>query len=98
MGVCTEIEVIGRSSQSWERAAAAAVKAAVDSFADRCLVRRPNESGKAAPNFTAEVIKLEMSLNDGRIDQYKAVVKVSFLSAVDSASYLSPAWKPEMAR
>jgi flavin-binding protein dodecin len=90
MGVCTEIEVVGRSSQSWERAAAAAVKAAVESFADRCLVRRrPTESAAAAPSFTAEVIKLEMSLNEGQIEHYKAVVKVSFLSTVDSALYLA---------
>jgi flavin-binding protein dodecin len=91
MGVCTEIEVVGRSTQSWERAAEAAVKAAVESFADRCLVRRPSESGWAAPNFTAEVIKLEICVNDGQIDRYQATVKVSFLNTVDSATYLAPA-------
>jgi flavin-binding protein dodecin len=89
MGVCTEIEVVGRSSQSWERAAAAAVKAASESFADRVLVRRAG-SDSPPPMFTAEVIKLEMKITGGRIDQYVAHVKVSFMNVVDSASKLSP--------
>jgi flavin-binding protein dodecin len=98
MGVCTEIEVVGRSSRSWERAAGAAVKAAVESFADRCLVRRPNDSGATAPNFTAEVIKFEMGLNDGRIDHYKATVKVTFVNLADSASYLTPVSRSHLER
>ena len=90
MGVCTEIEVVGKSSQSFERAAAAAVKGAIESFADRCLVRRADSKG-AAPSFTAEVVKFEMSVNDaGRIDHYRATVRVSFVSTVESSSYLSP--------
>jgi flavin-binding protein dodecin len=89
MGVCTEIEVVGNSSQSWERAAAAAVKAASETFADRVLLRRP-ASGSAVPSFTAEVIKLELRINNGRIDQYVARVKVSFVTTVDSSSQLSP--------
>jgi flavin-binding protein dodecin len=89
MGVCTEIEVVGKSSQSWERAAAAAVRAASESFADRVLVRRAG-SDSPPPTFTAEVIKLEMRINAGRIDQYVARVKVSFVSTVESSSQLSP--------
>jgi hypothetical protein len=87
MSICTEIEVLGKSSQSWERAAAAAVKAAVESFADRCLVRRASEGG-LMPTFTAEVVKLEMSVRDGEIEQYRAKVKVSFVHSVDSSSQL----------
>jgi len=82
--------VVGKSSQSFERAAAAAVKGAIESFADRCLVRRADSKG-AAPSFTAEVVKFEMSVNDaGRIDHYRATVRVSFVSTVESSSYLSP--------
>ena len=80
MSVCTEIEVVGKSTQSWERAAAAAVKAACESFADRCLVRQKGEHPEE-PSFTAEVIGLEMKVEKGRIERYIARVKVSFLDA-----------------
>ena len=92
MSVCTEIEVVGRSTQSWERAASAAVKAAVESFADRCLVRPANDAG-SMPAFTAEVIKLDMSLTDGEIAQYRAKVKVSFVHTADSTPRISVAPK-----
>ena len=88
MSVCTEIEVTGKSTQSWERAAAAAVKAASESFADRCLLRRP-EDGAATPTFSVEVVALQLRMANGRIDRYIARVKVSFVAAEESAPRFS---------
>ena len=89
MSVCQEIQLMGVSSQSWERAAAAAVKQAIESFADHCLVRRVNDSGYPAPNFTIEVVKLDITLKEnGAIDRYRTTVKVSFLAAVESTPRL----------
>src|SRR5690242_94434 len=59
MSVCQEIQLTGVSSQSWERAAAVAIKRALESFADHCILRRVNESGIPAPRFTTEVVKLD---------------------------------------
>jgi hypothetical protein len=86
MSVCTEIEVTGKSTKSWERAAAAAVKAASESFADRCLLRRPDG---AAPTFSVEVVALELRMAGDRIDRYIARVKVSFVAAEESAPRFS---------
>jgi flavin-binding protein dodecin len=88
MSVCTEIEVTGKSTKSWERAAAAAVKAASDSFADRCLVRVQGD-GADKPTFTAEVVGLELKIENGHIERYIARVKVSFVAAEESAPRFS---------
>ena len=90
MSVCQEIQMVGVSSQSWERAAAAAIKEAIGSFADHCLVRRVNESGyPAAPRFTTEIVKFDITLKEnGDIDRYRTTVKVSFLPAVESTPRL----------
>ena len=89
MSVCQEIQLTGTSSQSWERAAAVAIKRAVESFADHCLVRRVNESGYPTPSFTTEVVKLDVTLKEnGQIDRFRATMKVSFLPAVDSSPRL----------
>jgi flavin-binding protein dodecin len=86
MGVCQEIQLTGMSSQSWERAAAVAIKRAIDSFADHCLIRRVDESGYPMPNFITEVVKLDITLKDnGDIDRYRTTVKVSFVQAVRSS-------------
>jgi flavin-binding protein dodecin len=78
---------MGVSTQSWERAAAAAVKHALRSFADQCIVRHVNDEGLAYPNFTTEVVKFDVTLNDeGHIASYRTTLKVSFVSAVDSTS------------
>jgi flavin-binding protein dodecin len=58
------IELVGTSTESWEKAAAAAVK----------------QAGKSLRNLrVAEVSQLDMSLkDDGKIEAYRAKVKVSF--------------------
>ena len=89
MGICTEIDVVGTSSQSWERAAAAAVQSAAASFADRCLIRRSGESGPPKPTFKAEIVSLDMKIgDDGEISEYRAKVKITFVQKAESATLL----------
>ncbi|MGO9546765.1 MAG: dodecin family protein [Rhodomicrobium sp.] len=57
------IELVGTSTESWEKAAAAAVERAAESLRDLRI---------------AEVVQLDMQLNDGKIEAYRAKVKVSF--------------------
>ncbi len=57
------IELVGTSSESWERAAAAAVELASKSLRDLRI---------------AEVVQLDMHLEDGKVLAYRAKVKVSF--------------------
>jgi flavin-binding protein dodecin len=57
------IELVGTSSESWEKAAAAAVDLAAQSLRDLRI---------------AEVVELDMQLEDGKILAYRARVKVSF--------------------
>ena len=57
------IELIGTSTESWEKAAAAAVKRASKSLRDLRV---------------AEVSQLDMQLKDGKVENYRAKVKVSF--------------------
>jgi dodecin len=57
------IELVGTSSDSWEKAAAAAVNQAAQSLEDLRI---------------AEVVQLDMQLEDGRVRAYRAKVKVSF--------------------
>jgi len=57
------VELVGTSEESWERAAAAAVELAGKSLRDLRI---------------AEVSSLDMQLNDGKIEAYRAKVKVSF--------------------
>jgi dodecin len=61
--VYTVVELIGTSTQSWEKAAAAAVKTASQSLRDLRV---------------AEVVELDMSLDEGKVTAYRAKVKVSF--------------------
>ena len=57
------IELIGTSSESWEKAAAAALKRA----------------GKTVRELrVAEVSQLDVQMRDGKIETYRAKVKVSF--------------------
>jgi flavin-binding protein dodecin len=62
------IELVGTSPDSWEKAAAAAVKAASKSLRDLRI---------------AEVTDLDMVLEDGKVTSYRAKVKVSFKYEVD---------------
>ena len=57
------IELVGTSSESWEKAAAAAVETASKSLRDLRI---------------AEVVELDMQLEDGKILAYRAKVKISF--------------------
>jgi hypothetical protein len=57
------IELVGTSSESWEKAAAAAVEKAGQSLRDLRI---------------AEVVELDMQLEDGLVKAYRAKVKVSF--------------------
>ncbi|MDH5507953.1 MAG: dodecin family protein [Anaerolineae bacterium] len=62
------IELIGTSTESWEKAAAAAVKIAAKSLRDLRV---------------AEVSELDMQLEDGKVTKYRAKVKVSFKFKAD---------------
>ncbi|MCH7999354.1 MAG: dodecin domain-containing protein [Chloroflexi bacterium] len=57
------IELVGTSPESWEKAAAAAVQRASKSLRDLRV---------------AEIVELDMQLEDGRVRAYRAKVKVSF--------------------
>ena len=57
------IELVGDSSESWEKAAAAAIATASRSVKDLRI---------------AEVSELDMKLEDGKVAGYRAKVKVSF--------------------
>ena len=57
------IELVGTSKESWEKAAAAAVAKASDTLRDLRI---------------AEVSQLDMQITDGKVDAYRAKVKVSF--------------------
>lgn len=57
------IELVGTSTESWEKAAAAAVMKAGKSLRDLRV---------------AEIAELDMSINDGKVAAYRAKVKVSF--------------------
>jgi len=57
------IELVGTSTQSWEKAAAAAVARASETLRDLRV---------------AEVSELDMQLKDGKVEAYRAKVRVSF--------------------
>ncbi|MBN1163606.1 MAG: dodecin domain-containing protein [Candidatus Krumholzibacteriota bacterium] len=57
------IELVGTSSESWEKAAETAVKRASESLRDLRI---------------AEVSELDLQIKDGKVEAYRAKVKVSF--------------------
>ena len=57
------IELVGTSTESWEKAAAAAVNLASKSLRDLRV---------------AEVSTLDMTIKNGKVDSYRAKVKISF--------------------
>ena len=57
------IELVGTSTESWEKAAAAAVSRAGESLRDLRI---------------AEVVDLDMQIKDGKVETYRAKVKISF--------------------
>jgi len=56
-------ELVGTSSESWEKAAASAVETASQTLRDLRI---------------AEIVQLDLQLEDGRVRAYRARVKVSF--------------------
>ena len=61
--VYTFTEIVGTSTESWEKAAAAAVERAAKTVRDLRV---------------AEVVQLDMELESGQVRAYRARVKVSF--------------------
>jgi len=57
------IQVVGTSTESWEKAAAAAVETAAKSLRDLRI---------------AEIVELDMQLENGKVRAYRAKVNVSF--------------------
>ena len=57
------IELVGTSTESWEKAAAAAVKRAAKTLRDLRV---------------AEISQLDVQLKDGNVESYRAKIKVSF--------------------
>ena len=57
------IEIVGTSKDSWEKAAKTAVDRAAKSLRDLRV---------------AEVVQLDMQMNNGKIEAYRAKLKVSF--------------------
>jgi len=57
------IELVGTSTESWEKAATAAVERAAQTLRDLRV---------------AEVVELDMVLEDGKVTTYRAKLKVSF--------------------
>jgi len=63
MSVYKVIELVGTSPESWEKAAAEAVESAGKSIRDLRV---------------AEVVEMDMQVEDGRVKAYRARVKISF--------------------
>ena len=57
------LELIGTSTESWERAATAAVERAAETLRDLRV---------------AEVVEQDMQLNDGKVEAFRVKVRVSF--------------------
>jgi flavin-binding protein dodecin len=57
------IELVGTSTESWEKAATVAVERAAQSLRDLRI---------------AEVVQLDMQLEEGKVVAYRAKLKVSF--------------------
>lgn len=57
------IELVGTSTVSWEKAAQAAISRASKSLRDLRI---------------AEIVQLDLQLNNGKVEAYRARIKVSF--------------------
>lgn len=57
------IELVGTSTESWERAAAAAVETAAESLQDLRI---------------AEVVQMDMQISEGKVATYRTKVRLSF--------------------
>ena len=61
--VYTVVELVGVSSESWEKAAAAAIETAAGSLRDLRI---------------AEVVEQDLQIENGQIKAYRTKIKVSF--------------------
>ena len=68
-------ELVGTSSESWERAAAAAVETASQTLRDLRI---------------AEVVELDLQIEDGRVRAYRTRLKVSYTSVRGADSSAAP--------
>jgi flavin-binding protein dodecin len=57
------VEIIGTSSESWERAAKVAIQTASETLRDLRI---------------AEVVEQDVQINDGKIEAFRVKLKVSF--------------------
>jgi flavin-binding protein dodecin len=57
------IELVGTSTESWEKAARTAIERASQSLRDLRV---------------AEIVELDLQITDGKVEAYRAKVKVSF--------------------
>jgi flavin-binding protein dodecin len=57
------IEIVGTSSESWEKAAKAAVERAAETLRDLRV---------------AEVVEQDLQLRDGKVEAYRTKLKISF--------------------
>ena len=57
------IELVGTSTESWEKAASAAVERAAETLRDLRV---------------AEVVEQDISINDGKVECYRVKLKLSF--------------------
>ncbi|MCK4855191.1 MAG: dodecin domain-containing protein [Bacteroidales bacterium] len=57
------IELVGTSTESWEKAAASAIAKASETLRDLRV---------------AEISELDMHIKDGKIEYYRAKIKISF--------------------
>jgi flavin-binding protein dodecin len=57
------IELVGTSTESWDKAAAAAVERASKTLRDLRI---------------AEVVQMDVTIDNGKVQQYRTKVKVSF--------------------
>jgi flavin-binding protein dodecin len=57
------IELVGVSSESWEKAAAKAIEKAAESLRDLRI---------------AEVVEMDLQIDDGKVAAYRTKIKVSF--------------------
>ena len=62
------VELVGTSTESWEKAAAAAVTVAAKSLKDLRI---------------AEVVEQDLQIEDGKVSAYRVKVKVSFKYQLD---------------
>ena len=62
------IELVGSSPESWEKAAAAALEMAAQSLRDLRI---------------AEVVEMDLQIEDGKVRAYRTRLKVSFKYSID---------------